>query len=86
MGEPHRIVLTLENGETVHTTVQGVFEMGQRLYVALTDDNSDALFVYRVVDVTDSDFKIEKIPTEEELDAACKELDEIIFEMYKDEY
>lgn len=75
-----KIILELTGGTMVSTTIEGYFHFEGRDYIVLTDDNSDAIYVYRMVNWVGDDFELEDIRDKSEFDRVIEELDNIIQE------
>ncbi|MDD6920200.1 MAG: DUF1292 domain-containing protein [Eubacteriales bacterium] len=74
------ITLEFEDGEDVECEIMGIFEVGEKEYIALIpDDDSDDVYIYGYKEADGEEFgEIIDIEDEAEFEAAVKAFDEIM--------
>ena len=75
------ITLEFDDDTAVDCYVMGTFELDGKEYIALApEDGTDDVYIYGYKQVSDEEFEILEIETEEEFDAAAAEFDAIMAE------
>ena len=75
------ITLEFDDDSAVDCYVMGTFEVGDKEYIALApEDGTDDVYIYGYKQVSDDEFEILEIESEEEFDAAAAEFDAIMAE------
>ena len=73
------ITLEFDDDTAVDCYVMGTFELGSKEYIALApEDGTDDVYIYGYKQVSDDEFEIIEIESEEEFDAAAAEFDAIM--------
>ena len=76
------ITLEFDDGTEVECSIMGVFEALGKEYIALVpDDESGDVYIYGYKEISDDEFEILEIESEEEFDAAAAEFDAIMADM-----
>ncbi len=78
--ELETLTLEFEEGEKVECVVEGVFDFDGREYMALTNPEKEEVYIYRYKEVNEEEFDLEDIESDEEFDAAAKELESLLTE------
>lgn len=75
------ITLEFDDDTAVDCYVMGTFELNDKEYIALApDDGTDDVYIYGYKQMSDDEFEILEIESEEEFDAAAAEFDAIMAE------
>ena len=75
------ITLEFDDDTAVDCYVMGTFELGDKEYIALEpEDGTDDVYIYGYKQISDDEFEIIEIESEEEFDAAAAEFDAIMAE------
>lgn len=75
------ITLEFDDDTAVDCYVMGIFELNDKEYIALApDDGTDDVYIYGYKQMSDDEFEILEIESEEEFDAAAAEFDAIMAE------
>ncbi|MBR2674118.1 MAG: DUF1292 domain-containing protein [Mogibacterium sp.] len=75
------ITLEFDDDTAVDCYVMGTFECDGKEYIALApEDGTDDVYIYGYKQVSDDEFEITEIESEEEFDAAAARFDEIVEE------
>lgn len=75
------ITLEFDDDTAVDCYVMGTFELNGKEYIALApEDGTDDVYIYGYKQVSDDEFEINEIESEEEFDAAAAEFDAIMAE------
>ena len=77
-GNDEHISIEFEDGSVRELLNIGVFDAEDREYIALLDEDTEEVYLYRYVEPDDSSYDIEEIETDEEFEIAAKVWDEII--------
>ena len=73
------ITLEFDDDTAVDCYVMGTFELNGKEYIALApEDGTDDVYIYGYKQVSDDEFEINEIESEEEFDAAAAEFDSIM--------
>ena len=72
------ISVEFEDGTLKELLNIGVFDAADREYIALLDEDTEEVFLYRYIEPDEDTYDIEEIETDEEFDIAAKVWDEII--------
>ena len=72
------ITFVNDDGSTEDWPVLGVFEAGEREYIALLDEQTEEVYLYRYIEPDEDSYDIEEIETDEEFEIAEKVWDEIV--------
>ena len=72
------ISVEFEDGKVKDLLNIGVFDAADREYIALLDEDTEEVFLYRYIEPDENTYDIEEIETDEEFDIAAKVWDEII--------
>ena len=73
------ITLEFDDDTAVDCYVMGTFEFGGKEYIALApEDGTDDVYIYGYKQISDDEFEIIEIESEEEFDAAAAEFDAIM--------
>ena len=73
------ITLEFDDDTAVDCYVMGTFELNDKEYIALApEDGTDDVYIYGYKQVSDDEFEILEIESEEEFDAAAAEFDAIM--------
>lgn len=75
----NKITLDYEDGSSVECEIVGVFEVESKEYIALFDEESEDIILYRYIEVDGENFELEDIP-EEEFDAVSEVFEAIMEE------
>ena len=75
----NKITLDYEDGSSVECEIVGVFEVEGKEYIALFDEESEDIILYRYIEVDGENFELEDIP-EEEFDAVSEVFEAIMEE------
>ena len=76
------ITLEFDDDTAVDCYVMGTFELNDKEYIALApEDGTDDVYIYGYKQVSDDEFEILEIESEEEFDAAAAEFDAIMADM-----
>lgn len=75
----NKITLDYEDGSSVECEIVGVFEVEGKEYIALFDEESEDIILYRYIEVDCENFELEDIP-EEEFDAVSEVFEAIMEE------
>ena len=75
----NKITLDYEDGSSVECEIVGVFEVEGKEYIALIDEESEDIILYRYIEVDGENFELEDIP-EEEFDAVSEVFEAIMEE------
>ncbi len=75
----NKITLDYEDGSSVECEIVGVFEVEGKEYIALFDEESEDIILYRYIEVDGENFELEDIP-EEEFDAVSEAFEAIMEE------
>ena len=68
-------------GRRYHHSGVGTFELNDKEYIALEpEDGTDDVYIYGYKQISDDEFEITEIESEEEFDAAAAEFDAIMAE------
>ncbi len=79
MDEADFITLEFEDGKEVECEIMGIFEVGDKEYIALIpDDGSDDVYLYGYKEVSDDEFELIDIEDDDEFEAVKKEFDSLI--------
>ena len=77
------ITLEFDDDTAVDCYVLGTFELNDKEYIALEpEDGTDDVYIYGYKQISDDEFEIIEIESEEEFDAAAAEFDAIMAEEY----
>ena len=75
------ITLEFDDDTAVDCYVMGTFELSGKEYIALApEDGTDDVYIYGYKQISDDEFEINEIESEEEFDAAAAEFDAIMEE------
>ena len=75
------ITLEFDDDTAVDCYVLGTFELNDKEYIALEpEDGTDDVYIYGYKQISDDEFEIIEIESEEEFDAAAAEFDAIMAE------
>ena len=75
------ITLEFDDDTAVDCYVMGTFELNGKEYIALApEDGTDDVYIYGYKQISDDEFEINEIESEEEFDAAAAEFDSIMAE------
>ena len=72
------ITIEFDDGTVKEWTVLGVFEAEGRDYIALLDEDTEDVYLYRYIQTDDESYDIDEIPTDEEFDMAYEVFEEIL--------
>ena len=76
------ITLEFDDDTAVDCYVLGTFELNDKEYIALEpEDGTDDVYIYGYKQISDDEFEITEIESEEEFDAAAAEFDAIMAEI-----
>ena len=75
----NKITLDYDDGSSVECEIVGVFEVEGKEYIALFDEESEDIILYRYIEVDGENFELEDIP-EEEFDAVSEVFEAIMEE------
>ena len=75
----NKITLDYEDGSSVECEIVGGFEVESKEYIALFDEESEDIILYRYIEVDGENFELEDIP-EEEFDAVSEVFEAIMEE------
>ena len=79
------ITLEFDDDTAVDCYVMGTFDVDGKEYIALApEDGTDDVYIYGYKQVSDDEFEILDIESEEEFDAAAAEFDAIMSEQDED--
>ena len=73
-------LLEFDDGTSIETTIEGSFDYKDKEYVLLSDNKSEDLYIYRLIDNGGDDYILEEIDNEEELDEVSNELERLALE------
>ena len=73
-------LLEFDDGTSIETTIEGSFDYKDKEYVLLSDNKSEDLYIYRLIDDGGDDYILEEIDNEEELDEVSNELERLALE------
>jgi len=74
--DENKITLEFDDGFALEAEIMGTFDVDGVEYIALGDENSEDVYLYRYIPCGD-DFELGDIP-EEEFDAVSEEFDKIM--------
>ncbi|WP_138158989.1 DUF1292 domain-containing protein [Peptoniphilus catoniae] len=80
--EPETINLTFEDGTEAELVVLDIFDLEDKSYIALVDEDGDPdeVFFYEYKELDDDEIELENIENKEELNKVLDVFEEIYFE------
>jgi uncharacterized protein YrzB (UPF0473 family) len=78
------ITIEYDDGTVKEWAVVGVFDAEGREYIALLDEDTEEIYLYRYIQTDEDSYDIDEIPTDEEFDMAYDVFEEILEEKEED--
>ena len=76
--EAEFITLEFEDGEEVEAEIMGIFDVGEKEYIALIpDDDSDDVYLYEYKEISDEEFELIDIEDDDEFEKVVEEFEKL---------